>query len=157
MGTPEIEASKPAKGRRFHLPLMLILTGLFVLRVLAQLVQAVQEVPVIPPFDAWQGSGLPYPILLGSQVLIIAVITVVLWRIRTNAFSPSPWKYWTCFTLGGIYFAVMVFRLVAGLTFLSENDWFSTSLPALFHVILASLILIFGHYLLTIGNESARS
>ena len=144
-------------GRRYHLPLMLVLSGLFVLRVLAQLVQAVYEVPFVPPFHAWQGSGLPYPLLLGSQLVIITVIAVVLWRIRTNALSPSPWKHWTCFALGGIYFAVMFFRLVAGLTYLSENEWFSSSLPALFHVILASLILVVGHYLWTLDNESRKA
>ena len=98
---------------RIHFNLMLLLSVLFVLRVAAQLVQALHEVPFLPPFDAWQGSSTPYPALLGAQVVIIAILAVVLWRVRAGLISPSPWKYWTCFVLGGIYFSVMAFRLMA--------------------------------------------
>ena len=144
---------------RSHLLLMLLLSGLFSLRVAAQLVQAAHEVPYLPSFEAWQGSAIPYPVLLGFQASILAALIVVLWRVNTNSISPRPWKHQACFALGGVYFAVMAFRLVAGLTFLTEYAWFAKSVPALFHIILASLILIFGHYLLTLGsyraNESA--
>ena len=141
-------------GRR-HLTLMLLLSGLFTLRVAAQLVQAVHEVPFLPPFEAWQGSAIPYPALLGLQASIIAVLIAVLWRVNTYAIAPRPWKHQACFALGGVYFAVMAFRLIAGLTFLAEYAWFAKSIPALFHVILASLILTLGHYLLTLGNYAA--
>ncbi len=139
-------------NRRPHLWLMLFLSALFALRVLAQLAQAVGEASFLPPFEAWQGSGIPYPALLGSQAVILAAIAVVLWRMRSGAVSPRPWKHRACFALGGIYLAVMAFRLIAGLTFLEHSEWFAAALPALFHIILASLILIFGHYLLTLGN-----
>ena len=139
-------------NRRPHLYLMLSLSVLFALRVLAQPVQAVYEVPFLPPFEAWQGSGLPYPVLLGSQVVILALIVLALWRVMRGTITPRPWQYLGCFAFGGVYLAVMAFRLVAGLTFLSENEWFSSGIPALFHVILASLILTFGHYLLTLGH-----
>ena len=51
---------------------------------------------------------------------------------------------------------VMTFRLIAGLTFPAEYEWFAKSLPALFHIILALLILILGYYLLTLGNYTAN-
>ena len=143
-------------GRRRHLHLMLFLSGLFALRVAAQLVQAVREVPFLPPFEAWQGSATPYPVLLGFQAVIIVTLAVVLWQVGKDTISPRPWKYWTCFALGAIYFAVMVFRLIAGLTFLAEKEWFASSIPALFHVILASLILVFGHYLLTLSKDKMK-
>lgn len=143
-------------NRRPHFYLMLPLSVLFALRVLAQLVQAVYEVPFLPPFGAWQGSGLPYPVLLGSQVVILVLVVLALWQVRRGTINPRPWQYLGCFALGGIYFAVMAFRLVAGLTFLAENEWFASSIPALFHVILASLILILGHYLLIQGKGKGR-
>lgn len=143
-------------NRRPHLYLMFPLSVLFALRVLAQLVQAVYEAPFLPPFEAWQGSGLPYPVLLGSQAVILALIVLALWKVRKGDIIPRPWQYLGCFALGGVYLSVMAFRLVAGLTFLAENEWFASSIPALFHVILASLILIFGHYLLTLGNKPPR-
>ena len=141
---------------RRHFSLMLLLSGLFALRVAAQLVQAVYEVPFLRSFEAWQGSAIPYPALLGLQGTILAVLVVVLWRVNRNAISPRPWKHQACFALGGVYLAVMTFRLIAGLTFLAEFAWFAKSVPALFHVILASLILVFGHYLLTLGNYTAN-
>jgi hypothetical protein len=49
--------------------------------------------------------------------------------------------------LGGIYFAFMAFRLFAGLTFLEDHPWFSKSLPAFFHAVLAAFVLTLGHYL----------
>ena len=137
---------------RRHLWLMLLLSALFSLRVAAQLAQAVHEVSFLPPFESWQGSGIPYPALLGMQGCIIGALIVGIWRVNGNAISPRPWKHQTCFALGGVYFAIMTFRLVAGLTFLTEYEWFSKGVPALFHIILASLILVFGHYLLTLGK-----
>ena len=143
-------------SRLCHFPLMLLLSGLFVLRVAAQLVQAVHKVPFLPPFEVWQGSTTPYPVLLEFQAGTIAVLIVVLWSVKAGAISPRPWKHQACFALGGIYFSVMAFRLIAGLTFLAEDEWFSKSIPALFHIVLASLILTFGHYLLTVGKGSAN-
>ena len=104
-----------------YLPWMLAaLTALFVLRVLAQAVQWVGPVPFLPSFDAWQGSALPYPLLLATQVAIIALLVRVLFLVRADAVRPASWKHNACFILGGAYFAVMAIRLVAGLTFLSD-------------------------------------
>ena len=59
--------------------------------------------------------------------------------------------------LGGVYFTVMAFRLFAGLTLLTEHSWFAASLPALFHIVLATFILTLGHYLYRRGTEEAAS
>ena len=140
-----------------YLPWMLALAGLFSLRVGVQLVQAVYEIPSLPPFEAWQGSGLPYPALLASQAGILVVMAVVLVRVKADAIVPRPWKHRMCFALGGVYFTVMAFRLVAGLTFLSEHSWFAASLPALFHIVLATFILTLGHYVYRRGTQEAAS
>ena len=139
---------------RRYLPWMLALTVLFAARVLAQAVQWAGPVPFLPSFDAWQGSGLPYPALFASQVAIIALLVRVLFLVRADAVSPASWKHNACFILGGLYFAVMGARLVAGLTLLSDVEWFDSTLPALFHVVLASFILLFGHYLYRAGKNN---
>ena len=41
----------------------------------------------------------------------------------------------------------MAFRLIAGRTFLADVSWFSKSIPAFFHVVLASYLLTLGHYI----------
>ncbi len=148
--------SEAPQGRRY-LPWMLALAGLFSLRVGAQLVQAAYEVPSLPPFEAWQGSGLPYPALLASQAGILVVMAVVLVRVKADAIAPRPWKHRTCFVLGGVYFTVMAFRLFAGLTLLTEHSWFAAGLPAFFHVVLATFILTLGHYVYRRGTEEAAS
>jgi len=133
-------------GNRYF-PWLLALAGLFLLRVLAQLLQAVQPVSFLPPFQAWHGAVLPYPLLVISQVFIILVLATILFRVKTDAIRPKRWKYRVCFTLGGIYFTFMAFRLISGLTFLGEHPWFSKHLPAFFHVVLASFVLMLGHYI----------
>ena len=133
-------------GRRY-VPWMLLLAGLFGLRVAAQLAQAVYEVPFLPPFDDWQGSAIPYPALLATQAGILVAMAVVIARVRTDAIAPRPWKRQVCLAIGGVYFAVMAFRLVAGLTFLSDYAWFAQTLPTFFHIVLATFVLTLGRYL----------
>ena len=137
-----------------YMPWMLALAALFGLRVLAQAVQWAGPVPFLPPFDAWQGSGLPYPVLLASQLLIVALLARALLVMRSHSIKPASWKHRACFILGGAYFAAMALRLVAGLTFLSHVEWFVQSLPALFHLVLAAFVLLFGHYVYSAGRES---
>ena len=137
-----------------YLPWMLTLAALFVLRVLAQAVQWAGPVPFLPSFDAWQGSGLPYPALLASQVLIIVLLARALVVVRSQSIRPASWKHRACFILGGAYFAAMAFRLAAGLTFLSDVEWFAQSLPALFHLVLAAFVLLFGHYIHRAGRDA---
>ena len=133
-------------GSRYF-PWLLVLFGLFVFRVLAQLVQSLHPVAVLPPFGAWHGGVMAYPLLVVLQVVVIVALAIILWRVRADAILPRRWKYRVCFTLGGVYFAFMSFRLLAGLTFLADNPWFSRSLPAIFHVVLATFILLFGCYM----------
>ena len=97
---------------------------------------------------------MPYPVLLTTQVAVIALLLRVLFLVRANAVRPASWKHNACFILGGVYFAVMAFRLVAGLTFLADVEWFSHTLPALFHVVLTTFILLFGHYLYRLGKRA---
>ena len=141
-------------GHRYF-PWMFMMTGLFAMRVLAQGIQALYPVPFLPPFQAWHGDVLPYPLLVISQIIILFVLAGILIRVKDDTISPSPWKYRTCFTLGSIYFLFMTFRLIAGLTFMADHPWFSKSYPAFFHVVLASFILLLGHYIYKSSPEPA--
>ena len=60
-----------------------------VARVAAQLIQAVTEVSWLPAFSAWQSGALPYPALLVSQLLIIAVQVELIRRSVKGRFAPS--------------------------------------------------------------------
>lgn len=135
-----------------YFPWLLVLFGLFVFRVLAQLVQSVTPVPLLPPFGAWHGAVMPYPLLVSFQLVVVVALAIVLWRVRGGAIVPRRWKYRVCFTLGGMYFCFMAFRLFAGLTLLSDTPWFAMTLPAFFHVVLAAFILLLGGYLYARSN-----
>ena len=123
---------------------MSALAALFVARVGAQLVQAISPVGWIPAFEAWQSGVLPYALLLAGQFAIIGSMSFCLYRVRSGAIRPRRWKYWACFVFGGAYFCLMTFRWIAGLTFLADHPWFSKTLPAFFHLVLAGFILALG-------------
>ena len=123
---------------------MSVLCALFVLRVLAQLTQAIYPVGFIPPFEAWHGGVLPYSVLLAGQFALIGWMSYVLHKVRNRTMRAKRWKYRACLTLGGVYFAFMAFRWFAGMTFLAEHDWFSKQIPAFFHLVISGFILLLG-------------
>ena len=141
-------------GQRYF-PWLVALAGLFVLRVLAQLIQAVYPVAWLPPFEAWHGAVLPYPLLVAAQCLIIGVLAWIIVRVRAEAITPRRWKVRVCFLFGGVYFGFMAVRLIGGLTVLGDHAWFSKTLPAVFHLVLAAFILLLGHYIYRRGAETA--
>jgi hypothetical protein len=128
-----------------HVALLWSLTASFAFRTAAQLVRRVSPVRALPPFDAWQGSSLSYPVLLASQSLILVLMCWlthgVSGRVRARRRIGAA-----LLALGGVYFAAMSVRLVLGLTILADVSWFAKPLPALFHLVLAGYLLTLGHY-----------
>jgi len=129
-----------------HAVLLWSLFALFLFRVLAQLIQYVTPVGSLPPFGRWQGSGLSYPVLLGSQLVILAVMgwgAVGIGRggVRVRR-ATGAWLL----ALGSLYFLSMGVRLILGLTLLANSAWFAKTLPAFFHMVLATFILVAGHF-----------
>ena len=122
------------------------LLSLFAFRVFAQLLQAVHPVGWLPPFSEWQGSSLPYPALLTVQLLIILVLVNLIRKIGQRRLAPDVRIGRVFVVLGGIYFTVMLLRLLLGLTLLASVPWFAKSIPAFFHLVLASMLLLIGHY-----------
>lgn len=119
---------------------------LFIFRVVAQLLQATFPTDWMPPFTQWQGSSLPYPALLISQILIVLAVAIVIRRISTGRLKPNIRLGRLLLVLGGCYFTVMSLRLVLGLTLLSSVPWFAKPIPAFFHLVLASIVLLIGSY-----------
>lgn len=132
-----------------HVWALSALLALFCFRVGAQLVQAVDAVPFLPPFWDWQGSALSYPLLLGAQFAIITGFALIIRLVARGGLAPRCWQVHGCLLFGAAYFGVMAVRLAAGMTVLAQNPWFAKPLPALFHLVLASFVLVFGHYLWT--------
>lgn len=120
----------------------LVLLALFVFRIVAQLVQLFAPTPLLPPFEIWQSGLLPYPALVASQLAIVAVSLAFARSVWIGALRRRRRLGWTLLALGGIYFLGAAFRLIAGVTFLSDVSFFARSVPSFFHIVLASMVLI---------------
>jgi len=122
------------------------LTSLFALRVLGQSVQRWMPQSFLPPFEAFQGSNLPYWPLLSFQLLILAVMMRVAWRLQTDRLVPrrrvGRWLAWA----GVVYMAAALARIAAGLAVPDAHAWFKAWIPAFFHVVLAAFVLIVSLY-----------
>ena len=86
-----------------HAALMIVLSALFTLRVAAQALQRWWPQDGLPPFDAWQGSSLSYPLLLSMQVLIVAAMCRVGWRTLRGTTTVSGRAGRWLAGLGAIY------------------------------------------------------
>ncbi|MGD9852373.1 MAG: hypothetical protein AB7T38_14010 [Nitrospirales bacterium] len=131
---------------RQYASILLILTCLFVFRVMAQLIQARHPVPFLPSFDAWQSGALPYPFLVATQVMILVVCLRIVGKMFREVVVPVQKKGKILWYLGGIYFVAMSIRLALGLTVTSEHFWFGATLPTLFHLVLATFLLVYGRF-----------
>ena len=125
-------------------PLLWLLLLAFGARVVGQLLVAVFHVPWLPPMEAWMSGLLPYPWLLGSQVLIILLAGKICldftrgagWWVRTRpAFARGV------FVVACLYLAAMLVRL--GVSFHPAAAWLGDRIPIAFHVVLASFLLVF--------------
>ena len=130
---------------------MWALTALFCLRVVAQPLAAVAQVPGLPPFDAWHSGALPYPVLLATQIAIVA------WLVRTTRAVGSATVRWRrsagawLVAASCIYGATMLARLVLGATLLRDEPWFARPVPTVFHLVLAAYLGIYGRLHLRLG------
>jgi hypothetical protein len=133
-------------GRAAAIVLLLLLLA-FAGRVGAQLIQLAAPTDLLPPFSSWQSGALPYSVLLASQSVIIGVSLFVIARLWNGSLRRRPRLGLACLAFGAIYFAFMLFRLIAGLTFLAGAPFFGAILPAIFHLVLATMLLITGRQL----------
>lgn len=58
------------------------------------------------------------------------------------------------YVIGGIYLGLMCLRLIIGLTVLPDHFWFGAILPTLFHLVLASFILVYGRFHVEASRET---
>ena len=126
--------------------LLLMLTGLFGFRVMAQLVQVWHPVDFLPPYSAWHSGALPYGWLVAAQGVILAACLRIVWGVFTETIAPSTQKGKILFALGAIYLLGMCTRLFVGLTIAPDHYWFGATLPTVFHLVLASFIMVYGRF-----------
>ncbi len=142
MTSPPIHLS-PARSKNAAKGLW-ILWLLFVGRVGAQLVQKYQPVDWLPGFEAWHSGWLPYAGLLSIQLAIVVVMAVVAWRLARGRLSPSRTTGEVLLAVGAFYFAFMLFRFGAALSFAQGRSFWGQPLPAFFHLGLSGWLWVLG-------------
>jgi hypothetical protein len=132
-------------SRRYAGWLWVLLT-LFAVRVVAQPAARLRAGSFLPPFESWHSGALPYPVLLCSQVLILAWLVWTARGFTTGIVEPSRRVGRVTLALGGVYFGGMVLRLLLGATILHGQRWFASPLPTFFHLVLSLYLVLFGHF-----------
>lgn len=136
----------------------LIVLGLvFFFRVVAQFIQAFNLAGFLPAFSAWHSGSIPYPLLLGSQLIIVFILVRTTWELYKDRVTPRYKKGKALLIFGGAYLVLMLIRLLLGLFFLSNHSWFGAIIPAVFHMVLALFIIIYGHYHYHLGRMPAHA
>jgi hypothetical protein len=120
--------------------LLWVLLALFALRVTGQLLVVAGLAPFLPPMEDWQSGLLPYPLLLASQIAILAALTAVCVQFsRANGYfvRRHAWLATPLWIVGCLYAAGMVVRYA-----LLRRD----AIPVVFHIVLASFLLVLAHH-----------
>ncbi len=131
---------------RQYASVLLVLTGLFAFRVIAQLVQFVYPVNFLPPYAVWHSGALLYVELVAVQGLILLICVRIVWNVKNRTIIPSRRQGIILFTLGIIYLVSMCIRLIVGLTIAPDHFWFGATVPTVFHLVLASFVMFYGRF-----------
>jgi len=114
--------------------LLWLLTFLFSLRVAGQAIQRWAPQSWLPPFDAFQGSNLPYWFLLSVQLAILAAMAFY------NLRRPAGGR--VLFWFGVIYMTGSLARIAIGLAVPDAHPWFRAWISGVFHIVLAAYPLV---------------
>lgn len=131
---------------RLHAAACWVLTVLFAARVAGQAIQAWMPREGLPSFDAFQGSNLPYWLLLPVQLAILGWMAFLSWRIQSARLAASSRIGRVLAWLGAVYLVIALGRFGVGIAFPDAPAWFRTWVPAFFHIVLASFVLVVSLY-----------
>ena len=98
----------------------------------------------LPPFDEWQGSVIPYPLLLAAQAVILGIVAVVLTRMAQGRHMLGRRTCYMVISAGAVYFLVMAARMLLGIFWLTDSQWFTAWISTSMHLVLASVMLMWG-------------
>lgn len=133
--------SQEQAGRRVFGTVGWLLTGLFALRILGQAVQRWAPRAELPPFEAFQGSPLPYWLLLSSQLVFLLAMAVISQRMLVGGLRRTRRLSITLGWAGSVYMAAALARICIGLAIPEAPAWFHAWIPATFHLVLAGFVL----------------
>lgn len=145
---------------RQYAPWLWTLLALFAVRVAGQLVVALTGASWLPPMGEWYSGLIPYPLLLLSQVLIIALLGWICLDFSTGSgyfVTPRAAFARPALLFGYVYLAVTVIRYPLRMYLHPEARWFGQTIPIFFHWVLAAFVIVFARYHLARVRSSAPS
>jgi len=128
-------------SRRFA-PLLWLLTGVFTFRVFAQFMLLSGDILWLPSYEHWHSGTMPYEYLFLSQLLILWMLVTQSVKFTRGEIQANKQLGRVLWWLGMAYFASMLFRLLLGLTVMTESRWFTNYIPIFFHFVLAGYVLL---------------
>jgi len=153
-GLARIACVQSSQARRYA-PWLWLLATLFIARVIAQPLALFLDWWFLPRFESWHSGVLPYPALVLTQLLIAGWLVYTAWRFTRGEVDPRSRLGSWMLGIGGVYFCVMVVRLLVVGTVLSRyHRWFRSPLPTVFHLVLATCLLIFGRFHYRYGSRA---
>jgi hypothetical protein len=123
-----------------HHTVLWILLALFALRVLGQFLVAAGIAPFLPPMEYWQSGLLPYPLLLASQIVILALLGAACVQFTRGSgyfVERRAWLGTPLWFAGWFYAVAMVVRYA-----LLRRD----AIPVVFHIVLATFVIVVAHH-----------
>ncbi len=125
---------------------LVLLLSLFAFRVGAQVLQRLWPIDLLPEFGAWQSGWFPYRWLLAMQLVLLGAGALLTGRVMTGRLEPRPRVGKFLLSLGALYFAAMLFRFGYALGGGSDGEFMGKPIPAFFHLVLSSWLMVLGLY-----------
>jgi hypothetical protein len=132
--------------RQVTLKALIIILLLFSFRVASQYLQLNADISFLPEFDAWHSASIPYQLLLWSQLILIFLSVTVILKIYKSSYRANDKRATILLWIGWLYFTFMMIRFLLSITVMQSHVWFGATLPAFFHMVLASFLIVLGSY-----------
>ena len=128
-------------------PFLWLFSGLFGVRVVGQLLVRTRRPGWLPPTEEWNLT--PYHLLLPVQIAILGLMSWIDVAFSAGDGPPvdaRPGLGEGVLVFSYVYAGVMVARYVVRMAMRPGARWFGSTIPIVFHLVLASYLFVFGSF-----------
>jgi hypothetical protein len=147
LGSLLVRVSGDAIEPTFAAPYLWLFTGLFLLRVVGQLLVRERAQRWLPPMTEW--NLMPYRLLLPVQLTMLAVMVWIDVSFSRGTGAPvaaRPALGWVMLVFAAVYASSMAVRYVVRMARRPRERWFGGTIPIVFHWVLAAYVVVLGSF-----------